>query len=260
LNAICVKNLKKYYGKTKAVDDISFEIAEGERFGFLGPNGAGKTTTIRSILGLLQITSGTVTILGNPINPLRDVKYRNEIGYLPGELGLPGERTGRQILEYFGRLYDHPLDWVRIERLATRLGLDLNRKIGELSKGNKQKVGVIASVMHPFKILILDEPTSGLDPLMQLEFFAILKEFQSQYGCTVLLSSHLLPEVESFCDRVAIIRRGKLVEISSIEDLQKKNLKEIEIEFAADAGVAAFKGWLSGYPEIIIKDTFHTSN
>ncbi len=252
--AIAVQHLKKYYGKVKAVDDISFQVEKGERFGFLGPNGAGKTTTIRSLLGLLQIKEGTIEILGEKINPNRDVRYRNQIGYLPGELGIYKEKTTTQFLKYIGSLYDGKIDWAYIISIANRLKLDLSRKIGELSKGNRQKVGVIAALMHDFPILILDEPTSGLDPIMQGEFYQIIKERQERSNCTVFISSHLLPEVEKFCDRVAIIREGKIVEISTIQELRSKNLKRFEIELSSYQAVEECNTFITqNFPNVSIE-------
>lgn len=261
MNAIEVKNLVKYYdhGKIKAVDDISFEVPQGSRFGYLGPNGAGKTTTIRCILGFLNADAGDITILGEDINPKKDVEIRNRIGYLPGELGLYKNMTANELINYFAKLYDIEIDWNFVNEVSERLKLDMNRKLGVLSKGNKQKVGVLSALMGKFDVLIMDEPTSGLDPLMQLEFYRIVSERQKESKCTVFLCSHVLAEVEKFCDRVAIIKKGKIVEISNVDDLKAKNLKHIELIFRTPDSMEAFKSFLeTEFPESIIKYNFQT--
>jgi len=246
MNTIEVKNLKKYYnrGTVKAVDGINFEVPQGARFGFLGPNGAGKTTTIRCILGFLHPDGGEIYIQGEKITPVYDVKYRNNIGYLPGELGLYKTMNAMDLFQHFMKLYDMDIDWDYVKELANRLELDLDRKMGHLSKGNKQKVGVISALMGKFDILIMDEPTSGLDPLMQKEFYEIVKERQESSKCTVFLSSHVLPEVEQFCDNVAIIRQGKIIEISSVQELKDKSLKEFDLDFISNDAMQKFKALL----------------
>ncbi len=261
MNAIEVKNLKKYYnkGKVKAVDDISFEVPQGSRFGYLGPNGAGKTTTIRCILGFLNKDAGDITILGEKIEPKKDVKTRNRIGYLPGELGLYKNLTANEMIKFFARLYDIEIDWDFVNEVIERLKLDMTRKVGVLSKGNKQKVGVLSALMGKFDVLIMDEPTSGLDPLMQSEFYRIVSERQKESKCTVFLCSHVLAEVEKFCDQVAIIRKGKIVEISDVNELKAKNLKHIELIFETPSSMKAFKTHLKAdYSESIIKYDFQT--
>jgi ABC-type multidrug transport system ATPase subunit len=250
MNAIEIKNLKKYYTKafskdeTKAVDDISLTVKKGEIYGFLGPNGAGKTTAIRSILGLLRNVKGEITILGEKINPNKDTKYRNKIGYIPGELGLEKELTGLENCEYMASLYDREIDFKYVKEIAGRLMLDLNRPVQELSKGNKQKVGIMTALMSDFEIYILDEPTSGLDPIINNEFYKILIEKQLKTGSSILLCSHILSEVEKYCDRVAIIREGKIIEISDISQLKEKGLKRFELEFETAAGLSEFEVFL----------------
>ncbi|MFX0025307.1 MAG: ABC transporter ATP-binding protein [Candidatus Hermodarchaeota archaeon] len=259
MNVIEVKNLKKYYnrGKVRGVEDITFNIPQGSRFGFLGPNGAGKTTTIRCLLGLLQIDAGEITILGEKINPRVDVEIRNHIGYLPGELGLYKDLNAYQLINYFAKLYDVVIDWDFIKDVAKRLKIDMKRKISELSKGNKQKVGVLAAIMGKFDILIMDEPTSGLDPLMQSEFYRIISERQKESNCTVFISTHVLPEVEKFCDRVAIIKEGLIVEISDVQDLKEKSLKKIELDFETVSGMKTFHSYLtSTFPGVVINYSF----
>ena len=240
--------------ETKAVDDISFEVKKGEIFGFLGPNGAGKTTTIRAILGMLRGVKGEITILGEKINPNHQTKYRSKIGYIPGELGLEGDLTGLQMCEYLSKLYGNSFHLDEVQKIAKRLNLDINRPTQELSKGNKQKVGILAALMGDFELLILDEPTSGLDPLIQAEFFKILKERQEKTNCTVFLCSHILSEVEDNCQRVAIIREGKLVEISDITHLKEKGLKSFHLEFVTNESLKQFLSYLQkDVPEVSIK-------
>ncbi|MBD3195688.1 MAG: ATP-binding cassette domain-containing protein [Candidatus Lokiarchaeota archaeon] len=256
MNSIEVKNLKKYYdkGSVKAVDDITFKVPKGARFGFLGPNGAGKTTTIRCIMGFLHKDAGEIYIQGEKIDPIKNVEYRNNIGYLPGELGLYKNMNAMQLFKHFMKLYDMEINWKYVEELSNRLELNLDRKMNELSKGNKQKVGVISALMGKFDILIMDEPTSGLDPLMQREFYQIVKERQEESNCTVFLSSHVLPEVENFCDQVAIIRNGKIIEISSVQELKDKSLKEFELDFTSNSAMNEFMSLLRNeYSGVSIK-------
>lgn len=261
MSAIEVKNLKKYYsrGKIKAVDDISFEVPQGARFGFLGPNGAGKTTTIRCLLGFLNPDEGEIRILGEKVNPKKDVKIKNNIGYLPGELGLYRNMSAHQIIKYFVKLYDISIDLDFIKDVAERLQIDMDRKTGVLSKGNKQKVGVLTALMGKFDILIMDEPTSGLDPLMQTEFYRIVAERQKESNCTVFVSSHVLSEVEKFCDQVAIIKKGKISEISSVQELKAKGLKHIELEFLTEEGTNEYLSYLKNeIPDAEVKYRFQT--
>ncbi len=259
MSAIEIKNLKKYYnkGKIKAVDGISLKVPKGARFGFLGPNGAGKTTTIRCILGFLNPDSGITVINGEEINPKKDVKFRNQIGYLPGELGLYKYMTAEQLITYFAKLFDIEIDWKFIRDVTERLEIEMNRKMGVLSKGNKQKVGVLTALMGKFDILIMDEPTSGLDPLMQSEFYRIISERQEESNCTAFVSSHVLPEIEKFCDQVAIIRNGKIVEVSSVQELKKKSLKRFELDFENNTGLQEFNSFLSSdFPKAIVKQKY----
>lgn len=262
MNVIEVRNLKKYYnkGKVKAIDDISFNVPEGARFGYLGPNGAGKTTTIRCLLGFLNPDAGNITILGEQVNPKKDVEIRNRIGYLPGELGIYKNITANQLIKYFAKLYDIEIDWNFISEVAERLQIEMNRKAGVLSKGNKQKIGVLTALMGKFDILIMDEPTSGLDPLMQAEFYRIISERQKESNCTIFVSSHVLPEVEKFCDQVAIIKEGKIVEISRVDDLKAKSLKHIELDFENNESMKSFHSYLlAEFPEANIKYSFNTN-
>ncbi|QEE15451.1 ABC transporter ATP-binding protein [Promethearchaeum syntrophicum] len=264
LEAIRVDKLVKYYKSrkkvVKAVDDISFSVLKGERFGFLGPNGAGKTTTIRAILGLLRGVEGEIAILGKKINPNKDTAYRNHIGYIPGELGLDPELNAIEICKYLSKLYDISFDLDEILKIAKRLKLDVSRPIQVLSKGNKQKVGILTAFMGDFELLILDEPTAGLDPLIQAEFFDILKEKQEKTNCTIFICSHILSEVENNCHRVAIIRNGKIVEISDISELKQKGLKSFQLEFASNDGLIEFSKYLqSECPNASIKSQSYTN-
>ncbi|WP_371805177.1 ABC transporter ATP-binding protein [Candidatus Lokiarchaeum ossiferum] len=228
MSIIDCKNLSKFYGKQRGIENLNLEVKKGEIFGFLGPNGAGKTTTIRVLLGFLHKTSGDGSVLGLDITK-ESIEIRKKIAYLPGELGLYTEMTGRQNLKYLLSLYDVDVKWETIEKLAKRLNFDMDKKVRDLSKGNKQKIGNILVLAPDVELYILDEPTSGLDPLMQIEFYKILHERQQETGATVFLSSHLLPEVEKVADRVGIIRDGRLVEVASISELKKLALKRIEL-------------------------------
>jgi len=229
MSIIECKNLSKFYGKHRGIEDLSLEVKKGEIFGFLGPNGAGKTTTIRTLLGFLHKTSGEGSVFGLDISK-ESIQIRKKIAYLPGELGLYVGMTGRQNLKYLLSLYDVNVKWEKVEKLAKRLNFDMDKKVKELSKGNKQKIGNILVLAPDVDLYVLDEPTSGLDPLMQMEFYNILRERQEETGATVFLSSHLLPEIEKVADRVGIIRDGKLIEVSSIAELKKIALKQIEID------------------------------
>lgn len=210
MSVIAVSHLTKRYGRSKvtAVDDVSMAIEAGEVYGFLGANGAGKSTTIRTIMGFLRPTSGTVQLLGRAVSD-RTVSLRNDIGYLSGDVILPHSVTGRKLLAYLGDL-GKMTDATYRRQLASRFEAQLDVPTNELSKGNRQKIGIIQACMHHPKVLILDEPTSGLDPLMQEQFYETVKEACAG-GTAVLMSSHNFDEVERVCDRVGIIRKGKLV-------------------------------------------------
>ncbi len=234
---IDIKNLTKMYGKHVGVKNLSLTVDKGEIMGFLGPNGAGKTTTIRSCLALLTKTAGKITIFG--LDSHRDaVAIRKKTGYLPGDFGLIPSVKIRSYLKYMLSLHgSNPTN--KMESLAERLQLDLERKTNELSKGNKLKVGIVQSLMTDEELIIMDEP-SGLDPLMQQEFYRILRQ-EKKDGKTVFMSSHNLAEVESICDRVAIIRKGHLVVVENIEVLQKKTGKVLEVEFSNSFNIDEFK-------------------
>lgn len=234
---IQISHLTKKYGGFTAVEDLSLDITKGEVFGFLGPNGAGKTTTIRSILDLIRPTKGSATILGMDTHE-HSVELRRHVGYLPGELALYPSLTGKEVLTYFANLRGG-VDWAWVDELAGRFEADLSRKVGSLSSGNKQKVGLIQAFMSRPEVYILDEPSSGLDPLMQQEFQGLLREV-TKAGATVFLSSHTLSEVERAADRVGFIREGKLIAVERMADLREKALRRVTMQFAAPVKQAAF--------------------
>jgi ABC-2 type transport system ATP-binding protein len=225
------EGLTKTYGKARGIEDVTFSVGAGEVFGFLGPNGAGKTTTIRTLLDLLHPSRGSARIFGLDSHR-QSVAIRARLGNLPGDFGYGKQTSGREALRVLARL--RGIDGLgRAGALAKRFHADLDRPLGQLSRGNRQKVGLILATFHSPELLILDEPTSGLDPLMQEEFLALVAE-ERERGCTVLLSSHELDEVERVCDRVGIVRKGKLIAVERVDDLLAKagrpNL--VEVEFA----------------------------
>jgi ABC-2 type transport system ATP-binding protein len=235
--AIRTEGLTKHYGKVVGIEGLTLEVRPGEVFGFLGPNGAGKTTTIRLLLDLLRPTRGRAEVLGLDVR--RDsVEVRRAVGYLPGDLELYERLTGRELLDYFADLRGG-VDAALVRRLAERLDLSLGRRIGDLSKGNRQKVGIVQAFMHRPRVLVLDEPTAGLDPLVQQEFHRIVREATGD-GTAVFVSSHVLAEVERTVDRVGIVRAGELVVVEGIEQLKRKAVRELEVHFAAAPPSDAF--------------------
>jgi len=231
------KGLTKYYGKIRGVEDLDLVVREGEVFGYLGPNGAGKTTTIRLILDLIRPTRGTALLFGQEVRG-RAAKLKARLGVLPGELALWGNLTARDLLTFLGNLRGG-LDWGWVDELAQRLDLDLSRRVGAFSHGNKQKVGLIQAFAHKPDLLILDEPTIGLDPLIQQEFYRLIDEVRAE-GRAVFLSSHILPEVDRVCDRVGIIRQGHLVAVEEIAELKRKRLRQMELTFSQPVPPSAF--------------------
>ena len=221
-----IQNLTKYYGKILGVENLSLKLEEGEIFGFIGPNGAGKSTTIRSIMNLINKTSGRVLVENKEFNK-DDTDIKEKIGYLPSEIHLYDDLTVKEMLDYHESFYKKNIHKRRIE-LVKRLELDEKKKIEDLSLGNLKKLGIVLAFMHNPKILILDEPTSGLDPIMQNVFYDLLKEEKAK-GNTIFYSTHILNEVSKICDRVGIIRNGKLIKVEKIEDLSKKNLTFVNI-------------------------------
>ena len=227
MNVIEIKNLTKTYGKSRGITDITFNVEQGEIFGFIGPNGAGKSTTIRTILSLIYPTSGSISIFGKD-----SVKYSDEIkmqiGYLPSEVFYYENMKVIDLLKYSASFYKKDCS-KRIKELAEIMNLDLNKKIDDLSYGNKKKVGIVQGLLHEPKLIILDEPTGGLDPLMQQKFFELLKE-ENKKGTTILFSSHILSEVQKMCDRVAIIKDGRLIKLQKISELKDNNHKRFKVE------------------------------
>lgn len=245
------RKLTKYYGKNRGIIDLNFNVMDGEVFGYLGPNGAGKTTTIRTLLDLIRPTDGEAKIFGKDVR-LDGEEIRKSVGYLPGELALFSGMSGRDILTYLSNVKED-VDWNYIRELADRLEADLDQDVADLSSGNKQKLGLIQAFMAKPKLLILDEPTNGLDPLMQQEFFRLIEEAREN-GQTVFVSSHILPVVERICDRVGIIRKGKLVTVEEIEDLKKDTLRSLEIQFAERPPEERFQN-LPGVQEVNFEDS-----
>jgi len=230
VNIIETKKLTKYYGKSLGISDVNLNIKEGEIFGFIGPNGAGKSTTIRTLLGLVYPTSGSATIFGKDIIKFGP-EIKENIGYLPSEVFYYDDMRVIDLLKYSGSFYkkDQSVILKRIKMLAEYLDLDLKKKIDDLSYGNKKKVGIIQGLLHEPKLIILDEPTGGLDPLMQQRFFDLLRD-ENKKGATILFSSHILSEVQKLCDRVAIIKGGKIVKVENIKELTANTHKRFKIE------------------------------
>lgn len=243
---IQIEKLTKSYGGKRGIIDVSFEVGEGEVFGFLGPNGAGKTTTIRLLMALLRPDSGTARIAGLDCWD-KSLEIKRMVGYVPGEPSLDPNLTGGQILEYFANLRGG-VDREYLKSLIKRLELDTSRKFRQYSSGNKRKVVLIQAFMHRPKVLILDEPTNGLDPLNQQEFDAMVREVRAD-GSTVFLSSHILSEVEKTCTRVGIIREGLIVRIGGVAEVKAIKRYEITITFAEAVPVTAFKS-LEGVSEV----------
>jgi ABC-2 type transport system ATP-binding protein len=227
--AIQTQGLTKSYGKVPALRGVDLEVKRGEVFGFLGPNGSGKTTTIRCLLDLIRPDGGMVRVLG--LDPQREsVAVRAQIGYLPGELHLDDSFTVDAALRFFSRLRGNHVEWSYVRELADRLSLDLQLKIKNLSKGNKQKVGLVQALMPRPALLLLDEPTSGLDPLVQQQVLRAIREAQAS-GTTVFFSSHVLSEVEEIADRVGIIRRGVVVEVADPQALINRAMRRVRVRF-----------------------------
>src|SRR5216684_2177233 len=235
---IQTNQLTKSYGRSRGIIDVTFDIEEGEVFGFLGPNGAGKTTTMRTLMGLLHANSGSATIGGLDCWT-RSTEVKKLVGYLPSEFAFDPGMRGAQIIEYLGHLRGG-VDQAYLRGLVERLGWDPSKRFREYSHGNKQKLGLVQAFMHKPRLFILDEPTSGLDPLNQQEFYKMVAEVRAD-GRTVFLSSHILPEVEHTCDRVAIIREGRLVKTDHVSSLKDIHQHDVELSFADRASVDWFK-------------------
>ena len=226
MNIIEVDHLTKYYGKSRGIVDVSFNEVEGEIFGFIGPNGAGKSTTIRLLLSLIHPTSGSARVFGKDVVS-QGPEIRQDIGYLPSDVFYYEGMKVIDLLKYSASFYKGD-STKRMKELSELMELDLNRRISDLSYGNKKKVGIVQGLLHSPKLLFLDEPTAGLDPLMQHKFFDLIRE-ENARGVTVFFSSHILGEVQRLCTRVGIIREGKIVEISNIRALQQNNYKKVSV-------------------------------
>lgn len=225
-NVIEIKNLTKMYGKNRGIINVSFDVKEGEIYGFIGPNGAGKSTTLRLLVGLIFRTSGSAAIFGMDCVKQGNI-IRKDIGYLPSEVFYYEKMKVMELLKYSASFYKKDCT-ERIDELCTRMELDTTRKIDELSYGNKKKVGIVQGLLHSPKLIILDEPTSGLDPLMQQKFFKIIKE-ENNKGVTILFSSHILSEVQKLCDRIAFIKEGSIIRIDEVSALNKESYKKFKI-------------------------------
>lgn len=237
-----LKNVTKTYGRSRGISDVSLTIQKGDVFGFLGPNGAGKSTTINTILDLLYANSGSITIFG--LDSHKDsVEIRKRIGYLSGDMATDPSLTGKQYLEYAASLHGS-VDPKRVEELIHRLRCETKKKIKSLSRGNRQKIGLVAALMHDPELLILDEPTSGLDPLVQNEFNQIVRERKAE-GKTTFMSSHVLSEVQAVCDEVGFIRDGKLLTVSKLEDLMEQAPRKVNVLYGStppDSQLRTLKG------------------
>jgi ABC-2 type transport system ATP-binding protein len=248
--AIETEQLTKFYGPHRGVEEVTIAVEEGEVFGFLGPNGAGKTTTIRTLLDLLHPTSGSARIFG--LDSRRDsVAIRQRLGNLPGDFGYGKLATGREAVSLLARLRGIA-GHGDAEALAERFHADLDRPMGHLSRGNRQKIGLILAVFHKPDLLVLDEPTSGLDPLMQEEFLALVRE-ERERGCAVFLSSHELDEVQRVCDRVGIIRDGRVVAVERVSELLEKTPHRVSVQFAEPADIESLRG-LAGVSDVEASD------
>jgi ABC-2 type transport system ATP-binding protein len=226
MSVIEVSNLTKYYGKSRGIIDVSFREEEGEIFGFIGPNGAGKSTTIRLLLSLIHPTGGTAKVFGKDVTKFGP-EIRRDIGYLPSEVYYYEGMKVIDLLKYSASFYDCDCT-KRMKDLSELMELEMNRRISDLSYGNKKKVGIVQGLLHSPKLLFLDEPTAGLDPLMQRKFFDLIRA-ENKRGVTVFFSSHILGEVQRMCNRVGIIREGRIVEISDIRSLQQNNYKKVRV-------------------------------
>ena len=240
--AISARSLAKKFGRREVLHGIDFEVPAGSVFGVIGPNGAGKTTTMRCLLDIIRPSGGEVRVLGKDPRA-GGPELRRRIGYLPGELFLEGRVTGRRLLAHYQAI-SGPVPPGRIDELAGRLGLDLDRHTRKLSKGNKQKLGLVQAFMHQPELLVLDEPTSGLDPLVQQEFHAMLREARHR-GQTVFLSSHVLSEVQQTADTVAILRDGRIIAVESVSGLREGAARRVRLTtsgMAAHDAVALLTG------------------
>jgi ABC-2 type transport system ATP-binding protein len=236
--AIRTEGLTKDYGRGAGLFDLDLQVESGETFGYLGPNGAGKTTTIRLLMDMIRPTHGRAAVFGVDCHA-HPVQVKRLVGYVPGEMPQWGALRGREVVAYVAGLRGG-VDVGAVSRLATRLDLDLGRRYREYSSGNKRKLGLLLAFMHRPRLLVLDEPTNGLDPLIQQEFFHLVEEARQQ-GSTVFLSSHVLSEVERICQRVGILRRGRLVQVARLDELHHLRYHHLEIDFAGDVPLQAIR-------------------
>jgi ABC-2 type transport system ATP-binding protein len=249
-DVIVTERLTKSYGKHRGIIEVDLAVGTGETFGFLGPNGAGKTTTIRTLLDHIRPTSGRAFVLG--IETTKDpVAIHRRIGYLPGEWALYDHLTGAQTIGYFANLRGG-IDTAYQRSLVDRFDLDPSRRFKEYSRGNKQKVGLVIALQHRPELLMLDEPTAGLDPLMQQVFFELVREARAE-GRTVFLSSHIIDEVERSCDRVAIIREGRLAKVDTVDGLRSMAYHQVELRFAGPPPTGIFEA-LEGVTDLVVDD------
>jgi ABC-2 type transport system ATP-binding protein len=221
-----LSGLTKSYGKQRGIENVTFTVNEGEIFGFIGPNGAGKSTTIRTLLALFEPTAGSAKIFGRDCVKEADVIAR-DVGYVPSEAAYYDSMKVKELLSYTAELYKKDCKQ-KTDELCENLGLDRNRKIADLSFGNKKKVGIVSALCHSPKLIMLDEPTAGLDPLVQQTFFEILAE-ENKRGATIFFSSHILSEVQKFCQRVAILKEGRLINVQAIKELRENGFKKVSV-------------------------------
>lgn len=242
MSVIETKKLTKFYGKTLGIENLDLTVEEGEIFGFIGPNGAGKSTTIRTLLGLIHPTKGSAAIFGKDVSKFGPF-IKEQVGYLPSEVFYYDNMKVVDLLRYSASFYRRDKKQMdrRMHELAKYLDLDLNKKIDDLSYGNKKKVGIVQGLLHEPKLIILDEPTGGLDPLMQQRFFRILRD-ENKKGATILFSSHILSEVQKLCDRVAIIKDGHIIRVDKISALAENTHKRFKLETAGPVDKGRFTG------------------
>ncbi len=249
-DVIQTDGLRKFYGRRRGLDGLDLEVQAGEVYGFLGPNGAGKTTTIRLLLDLLHPTSGTIRVLGQEPR-VGGAALRRRIGYLAGDFVVDGGQSSRELLTHLGYLRGG-VAADRIRSLADRFELDLTTRIGSLSKGNRQKIGIVQAFMHEPELLILDEPTGGLDPIMQQRFLDLAREARGS-GQTVFMSSHVLSEVQQIANRVGIVRDGRMVAVEDVASLRSRAVRRVEVQFDEPVSTEAFRE-LPGVLEVEARD------
>ena len=250
--AIQTSKLSKDYGLGHGLFDLDLTVTPQEVFGFLGPNGAGKSTTIRCLMGMIRPTNGSAHIFG--LDCLRDsVEVKRKVGYMPGDMPQFGSLRGREVVAYLGGLRGN-IDTALIRKIAERFDLDLGRRFREYSSGNKKKLGIVLAFMHKPELLVLDEPTGGLDPLNQQEFYRLVNETRDA-GATIFLSSHILSEVEHVCDRVGIVRSGRLVKVADLDEIHSIRVHRLEIEFAPGTEVPqeAIRS-VAGVEDLVVED------